>query len=86
MRVSVTVEAPEASSPGPAWVLLVRRSALPAYVETFGSYSRAVEAVRGLAFGLDPVAVDPNGAGEYWDHEVEEDVYIDFYPNGWAGP
>jgi hypothetical protein len=87
MRVSVTVESvPEASSPGRAWVLLVRRSALPAYVETFSSYSRAVEAVERQAFGLDPVAVDPYGAGEYWDHEVDEDVYIDLYPSGWSGP
>jgi hypothetical protein len=87
MCISVIVEAvPEASSPGPPWVLLVRRSALPAYVETISSYSRAVEAVREQALGLDPVAVEPNGAGEYWDHEVDEDVYIDLYPSGWSGP
>jgi hypothetical protein len=86
MRVSVTVEAHEASSPGQAWVLLVRRSALPVYVKTFSSYSRAVAAVRGQAFGLGRVAVDPDGTGEYWDDEVYEDVYIDLYPSGWSGP
>jgi hypothetical protein len=87
MRVSVTVEGiPEAFSPGPAWVLLVRRSALPAHVETFSSCSLAVEAVGGQAIGLDRVAVDPDGTGEYWDDEVDEDVYIDLYPSGWSGP